>query len=120
MRDLQILPVKTAAMKPCVLGRTTSQGFMLYQKIVILILSYYKDAYREAAGSNLPALLKGANTPMDQVLLSMGTMACNQVKSQLAPQDAQKIDSLSASAQNGQLDINLTLVSGQTYTGAIL
>ena len=38
---------------------------MLYQKIVILILSYYKDAYREAAGSNLPALLKGANTPMD-------------------------------------------------------
>ena len=119
MRDFQILPVQTTILQPKVLGKTSTQGLLLYQKILLLILSSSKGAYREQAGCDLVSLLQGGNTPEDAILQSIGLLACSTVKGLLDFQDAQKIESLTAQAQDGQLYITLTLISGQTYTGSL-
>ena len=119
MKDLQFVQPKTMKITPTILGKTTIEGLLLYQKILVLILSPISGLYRESAGTTLTELLQGANTPPDDVLLALGTTACATVKGLLAPEDNQIVDSLSASAQNGSLIVTLVLEDGQTYTGAL-
>lgn len=119
MRDLQFTQPKTMLIQPEIKGKTSVDGLKVYQKLLVLILSPSNGVYREQAGTVLTELLQGANTPQDDVLLAIGTNACSTARSLLDPQDNQLIDTLEASAQNGQLTITVTLIDGQTYTGAL-
>lgn len=119
MKDICFTQAKTMLVQPHILGKSSIQGLLLYQKILILILSDDSNTYRSDSGVGLIKLLKGANTPADQMLQSLGNIACAQVKSLLDAQDIQKLKSLTADASNGSLYITLELESGQTYTGAL-
>lgn len=119
MRDIQFIQPKTEIIFPVIKGKTTIDGLLLYQKILVLMLSPVNGLYRESAGTSLTQLLQGANTPANDVLLAIGTNACSTARNCLDVQDVQLIDSLSASAQDGRLSITLTLIDGQTYTGTL-
>lgn len=83
MKDLQFTEAKTTIIEPLILGTTAVSGLRLYQKILVLMLSSRSATYREAAGANLIDLLSGANTPSDELLASLGSSACAQVRSLL-------------------------------------
>lgn len=119
MKDMQFTQPKTMLIQPHVLGVASVQGLILYQKILVLMLSSSSSSYRENAGTQLIDLLSGSNTPSDQLLTSLGSNACAQARSLLDSQDIDKMDSLTASASNGVLSITLRLKDGQTYTGEL-
>lgn len=119
MKDICFTQAKTTAVQPKILGKSSIQGLLLYQKILVLLLSDSSSLYREDSGAGLISLLKGSNTPADQLLQALGSIACAQVKGLLDPSDVEKLKDLTASAQNGSLYITLELESGQTYTGAL-
>ena len=120
MKDICFTQPKTCLIVPQIKGKTSVEGLILYQKIVVLMLSSQTGAYREQSGTELVNTLQGANIPADSVLLSIGTLACNAVRKQLDPQDEQKIQSLTASVQSGGLSIILQLANGESYTGVIV
>ena len=68
---------------PNIQGKTSVEGLMLYQKLMILILSPVNGLYRQNAGTTLTELLQGANTPTADVLLALGTSACLTAKNLL-------------------------------------
>lgn len=119
MRDVCFTKPETCIIQPQILGKSSVQGLLLYQKIIVLLLSSQKGLYREQAGTNLVDLLGGANTPADVVLTSLGTIACNQIRAQLDSSDAQKIESLTADAKDGHLSITLVLDQNESYTGVL-
>lgn len=119
MKDICFTQPKTCLILPQIKGKTSVQGLILYQKIVVLMLSSQAGAYRAQAGTELVNTLQGANIPVDSVLLSIGTLACSAVRKQLDPEDDRKIQSLTASVQNGGLSITLKLTNGESYTGVI-
>lgn len=119
MRDICFTKPKTCLIQPEILGKSSVQGLLLYQKIVVLLLSSQNSSYRSQTGTNLVDLLGGANTPADVILTSLGTIACNQIKAQLDSSDAQLIQSLTAEAQDGHLSITLVLDQNESYTGVL-
>lgn len=119
MKDICFTELKTQAIVPDIRGKTYSTGQLIYQKILILILSDKDGIYRTNTGTTLIQLIHGVNTPNDALLQTLGTTACNDAYSLLSAQDISHIDSLRASASNGQLSITLKLKDGQTYTGVL-
>lgn len=119
MKDIQIVPMKTVLVQPMLLGKTTTASLILYQKVLILMLSSSKQFCRESAGTSLIDLLQGANIPADQLLTTLGSAACAKVLSLLQDTDRQLVSSLTAEAANGTLSITLQLKTGQSYTGVL-
>lgn len=119
MKDIQFTLPKTMQITPNIQGKTSVQGLMVYQKLMILILSPASGLYRQEAGTTLTELLEGANTPSDEILLALGTSACLAAKNLLDIEDADRIKNVTAQAQNGSLSITLQLQDGEIYTGVL-
>ena len=119
MKDICFTELRTQQVSPSIKGKTYSTGQLIYQKILLLMLSDKSGLYRENSGTSLIRLIHGVNTPNDALLQTLGTTACNDAYSLLSAQDISHIDSLRASASNGQLSITLKLKDGQTYTGVL-
>lgn len=117
MKDIQFIIPQTSIINAAIVGKTYTEGLILYQKVLVLILSSSLSMYRSKSGTKLIDLLQGSNTPPDNILQMLGTSACGQLMTCLDSSDIDKIQSLTASANNGKLNIILTLINGQSYEG---
>lgn len=107
MRDLQFIDKTSYNIQPYVIGKTNDRLLMLYQKILVLLLTQGNTEFRQYQGTQLISLLQGANIPAQNFLQHLGQISCNQVLQQLDSEDRQLISNLSASVQNGSLFIVL-------------
>lgn len=117
MKDIQFIKPQTTQINPYILGKTSTYGLILYQKILVLLLSSSSDLYRQREGTTLLDILDGSNTPSDQLLQVIGSSACGQLITYLDSSDTDLIQSLTADANMGRLSIILTLKTGQSYEG---
>lgn len=68
MKDIAITTGVSGTIPFTIQGRTDSDGMMLYQQLLILLLSYNKGSYRSSAGTALAGLLDGSNIPTASAL----------------------------------------------------
>lgn len=119
MKDIQIVPVQSTQIIPSVLCKTQAAGLILYQRILVLLLSSSGAAYRELQGASMLNLLQGINTPSDDILTSLGTLSCAQVRDMLSVEDNINLKNLYVQTQNGSLYVTVELNDGTSYKGQL-
>lgn len=118
MKDLQILQKKTMTIQPCLLDKIYDKNFLLYQKILILLLSNVDSLYRND-GCNLVQIMQGSNVPDPKFLQTLATSCCDQVITTLDAEDRALLQRIWMSVDNGQLNIHVKMKNAQLFEGIL-
>ena len=119
-RDVLILPKAQGPVVFDVYGAEEDVGWLLLQRLYILLLSDQDSGYRNSVvGSDLLSLLEGSNTPPDEVFTSVLALACDTALRMLDEDDQKLIASFKGNVTNGIAVVTLELTDGTTLTGLL-
>lgn len=119
MKDIAFIRPVSQVIKGTIKNRSTDQGLLLYQKIVLLVLSSVTGAYRQEAGTSFVQYLGRGNMADNDYMKALLQTACTQAKQCLDLQDSNRIESINVQMLDTSANITITLTSGEIYTGTI-
>jgi hypothetical protein len=101
-------------------GRSEDTGLMLLQRLYVLMFSVSGSEYRGGRpGTDLLALMEGANTPPDVVMNQLLALCRSAALSALDRVDRERIASFSCVSSDGIILATLTLTDGTTVKGVL-
>lgn len=120
MKDLQIINKSTGKVEFSVRGEDEDTGFMLLQRLYVIMFSDVGMDYREiTTGVSLLDFVNGTNKAPDALLTSTLAVACASALNALDKEDRNKVESFSGKYTDDQALFTLKLVDGTTLTGVL-
>lgn len=119
MKDIAFIRPISQIISGTIKNSSTDQGLLLYQKIIVMILSSVDSAYRQEAGTSFIEHLGKSNFAGNDYMRSLLQTACVQAKQCLDLQDSNKIQNISVQTPGDSANITVELKNGEIYTGTI-
>lgn len=117
--DVQIMPFKDGEFQFAVRGAADNSGFMLLQRVFVLLLASSDEYRNNPTGTLLLGFLEGGNYPEPGIMDSILALCCADVMNQLSPEDRARISSLTGTFYDGKIYCTLKMNDGTTLTGGI-
>lgn len=111
MIDLRIIDINNPYVQPIVQGKTTDNNLILYQKVLIVLLTDNRTLFRQNAGTQLISLL-GRTNYNSSFLQSRLEIIKQQVLDSLDQIDRQAIAELTLTMVSSQLDVTIQFTDG--------
>lgn len=116
-KDIQILPQTEGDVHFQILGAAEDSGFMLLQRLYVLLLASVNNYRSNISGNTLLDLLEGGNAPSDGAMTSFLAIGCANAVEALDPEDRARVSSFTGVCTDGSIICTLKFSDGTTLKG---